>query len=112
MYSDKVRVGVACAGGSWVTLIVRGVTPVPLIVIVAVRCAVPIMAEALTVTVPLLEPVAGETDSHVSLLLTVQFIFDVMSNVLFSAAEVKLSEVTDIVKVGVSVAPDCVTLMV
>ena len=88
------------------------VTPSPLTVIVAVRCDVPVLVAALTVTVPLLEPVAGATVSHVSLLLTIQFIFEVMSKVLFSAVEEKLSEVADTVKVGVSVAPGCVTLMI
>ena len=66
----------------------------------------------MTVTVLLFAPEEGETVSHVSLLLTVQFIFEVMSKVLLSAMEVKLSEVADTVKVGLSVEPDCVRLMV
>ena len=109
--ADIVKVGLSEAPGC-VTLMVWEVTPAPLTVIVAVRCVVPVLAAALTVIVPLLVPVAGETVNHVSLLPTVQFVFEVMSNVMFSVVEVKLSEVADIVKLGLSASPDCVTLMV
>jgi len=78
---DKVRVGSeevpVC-----VTVMVLAVTPVPLIVMVAVRAFAAVLAEAVTVTVPLFEPETGETVSHVgALLLTVQFVLDVIVNV-------------------------------
>ena len=60
------------------------------------------LAVALTVTIPLFVPEDGETVSHVSLLPTVQFVFEVMSNVIFSAVEAKLSEVADTVKLGLA----------
>ena len=104
---DSVRVEDAPA---CVTLIVCDVSPVPLTVIVAVRCVVPVFSVAETDTGLLFTPVVGETVSHDSLLPIDQLMFDVISNVLFSAVEAKLSEPTETVKVGV--APACVTLMV
>ena len=104
---DSVRIEDAPA---CVTLMVCAVTPVPLTVIVAVRCVVFEFAVAETDTELLFAPVAGETVSHDSLLLTDQLMFDVISNVLFSAADAKLSE--DVVTVRFGVAPACVTLMV
>ena len=89
---------------------VRTVTPVPVTVIVAVRCVVFVLAVAETDTGLLFAPVVGDTVSHDSLLLTDQLMFDVISNVLFSAADAKLSEPAETVRVGV--APACVTLMV
>ena len=52
---DTDRSGLAAA---CVTLIVRAVTPVPLTVMIAVRAA-PVLAFAMTVTVPLFEPFSG-----------------------------------------------------
>jgi len=104
---DSVRIEDAPACD---TLMVRAVTPVPLTVIVAVRCVVLEFAVAETDTELLFAPVAGETVSHASLLLTDQLMFDVISNDLFSAAEAKLSEPAETVRVGV--APACVTLIV
>ena len=106
-FGDTVSVGVAPA---CVTLMVCAVTPVPLTVIVAVRCVVPVLAAAVTVTVPLFVPVDGETVSHVSLLPTVQFVFEVMLNDCCPATVVKLSVFVD--KTSDGEVPICVTLMV
>ena len=98
---DSVRVVDAPA---CVTLMVCDVSPVPLTVIVAVRCVVPVFSVAETDTGLLFAPVVGETVSHDSLLSTVQLMFDVISKVLFSAVDAKLSELTETVKVGVAPA--------
>ena len=67
---------------SCVTVTVCDVTPGPLTVIVAVRDAAPVLAVTVTVTVPLLFPVAGATVAHVWLLATVQpVMFEVILNV-------------------------------
>ena len=82
-----------------------------LTVIVAVRCVVPVLAVALTVTVPLFAPEVGETVNHVGAsFATVQLVFEVMLNDCCPASDVKLSEVVDSAKDGK--VPSCVTLMV
>ena len=107
--ADNIKLGLA-ALPDCVTLMVCTVTPVPLTVIVAVRCVVPVLAAAVTVTVPLFVPEDGETVSHVSLLPTVQFVFEVMLNDCCPAVEVKLSVFVDNTNDGE--VPICVTLMV
>ena len=79
---DTVRVGVGdVAPTACVTLMVLEATPVPLMVIVVVRCVVPVLAPVVTVTVPLLEPEAGETVHQFALLLTVQLVLEEIVNV-------------------------------
>ena len=56
-------------------------TPVPLMVMVAVRSVMPVLAVNVTVTVPLFEPEAGETLHQLWLLLTVQFVLEEIVNV-------------------------------
>ena len=66
-----LAVGRAC-----VTAIVR-VMPPPVTVTVPLRLAVPVFAVALTVKLPLLVPLAGETLSQLWLSVTVQLTFAV-----------------------------------
>jgi hypothetical protein len=75
---DTVRVA-AAASACCVTSMVR-VTPPPVMVMVAMRSALDVNTSATTVTVPFIEPEAGETVNHVALLLTVQLMFEVMAN--------------------------------
>ena len=105
-FCDTVSAGIAPA---CVTLIVLGVTSVPLTVIVAVRCVKPVLAVTFTVTVPLFAPVAGDTVSHVSLLLTIHSVLELMLKLCSWPSEVKLKEFCDTVNVGVS--PACVTFI-
>jgi len=80
VFGDTVRVGFVVPA-TCVTLIVRVVTPVPFIVTMAFRAVLYGFAAAVTVTVPLFAPEAGETVSHVgSLLLTVQAVLDEIVN--------------------------------
>ena len=67
-----------CCAAACVTLMVCDTAPVPLTVTVAVRCVVPVLLVAVRATVPLFIPETGETVSHEALLLTVQFVLDVM----------------------------------
>jgi len=98
---------------SCVMVTVRAVTPGPLTVIVAVRDAAPVLAVTVTVTVPLLFPVAGETVAHVWLLATVQPVtFDVTLNVCEPAALEKSSVLVDTLSVDAGVAPSCVMVTV
>jgi hypothetical protein len=53
--ADRLRLAVAA---SWVTIIVLSATPVPDTVIVAVLVAAKVLADAVKVIVPLLEPLA------------------------------------------------------
>ena len=53
------------------------VMPPPVTVIVPVRLAVLVFAAALRVTLPLLEPLAGETVSQAALLVADQDVLDV-----------------------------------
>ena len=107
---DTVRffVGVAAA---CVTFIVLDVTPVPLMVIVAVReDDVDVWASAVTVMVLLFDPEEdGENLSQLTLLFTFQFVVEVILKVFSSEEAVKLIEEGETVNVG---APACVTLMV
>ena len=98
--ADTVKVGLSVAPGC-VTLMVRGVMPVPLTVIVAVRCVVPVLVEAMTVTVPLFAPEDGETVNHVGAsCATVQFVFEVILNNCCPASDVKLIVFVDSCKDG------------
>jgi len=63
-----------------VTVTVCEVTPLPETVTVAERVDVVEFASAVTVTVPLPEPVAGLAESHVWLETTAQLIFEVTLN--------------------------------
>ena len=67
-----------------VTLIVFEVTFVPLMVIVAVREVFCLFSVGVTFTIPLFEPEDGETLSQDALLLTVQFVFDVILTLTFA----------------------------
>ena len=78
---------------------------------VAVRWIVNELPPAVTVTVPLLLPEAGETVSQCSL-LTVQLVLEMMSNEVCSPVAVKLREVVDTDKSGGGIVASCVTLMV
>ena len=83
----------------------------PLTVIVAVRCVVPVFAAALTVTVPLFAPEDGEKVSHEGAsLMTVQFVLEVMLKDCCTASDVKVIVFVD--KTNEYTAPVCVTLMV
>ena len=88
---ETVKVNVSATVACCVTLTVRDVTPVPLMVMVAVRDDTPVLAAATTVTVPLSEPEAGVMVSHDALLPTVQLTLDVMLKVRCSPAAAKLS---------------------
>ena len=79
-------------------------------VIVAVREFVVGFAAVVTVTVPFSLPEPGETVAHVSLLLTVQSVLEVIANDFCSPAPTKLSDDGDTYNVGVT--PACVTLIV
>ena len=62
----KVFVDTVKVGGSpvWVTLMVCAITPVPLIVIIAVRVVTPQLSANATDIVPLFEPEVGEMVSN------------------------------------------------
>ena len=107
--ADPENVASAC-----VMLTVCGVTPVPATVTVVVRGLVPVLAAAVTVTVPLLLPEAGDIVAHESLLLTVQSVLAVIINDCCPPDAVKLSSVGSTVSVGigVEVAPSCVMVTV
>jgi len=78
---------------------------------VAVRWDDDELEEAVTVTIPLLEPDSGDTVSHVAaLLLTVQLILEATVNVFCSPDARNSRDVSDTVKTGAT--PICVTLMV
>ena len=96
-----------------VTLMVCAVTPVPLIVIVAVRADTSVLADAVTVTAPLFVPEAGETVSHAgALLFTVQLVLEVIINVFCWLSDVKLIELVEIINSVLVELPDCKTVMV
>jgi hypothetical protein len=61
---------------------------------------VAVLATAVTVIVSSLLPDVGETESHVSLLLIVQFVLDVISNDFCSPEAKKLSEAGETDKAG------------
>jgi uncharacterized protein involved in cysteine biosynthesis len=103
--TDRVGVGDAAA---CVTLMDCAGTLVPLTVTVAVRWVVAVFAAAVTVIVSSLLPDVAETVSHVSLLLIVQLVVDVIANDFCSPAAIKESADSDKVSVGVAAA--CVTL--
>lgn len=78
---------------------------------VAVREEALALTAAVTVIVPLFEPEAGETDSHVGeLLLTVQFVLEMIVNDCCWPVDGKLIEVVD--KLMVGDVPTCVTFIV
>jgi len=107
---ERINSGVAEAPNC-VTVMVFAVTPVPLIVIVAVRAVAAVLAAAVTVTVALFVPEAVETVSHVgALLLTVHAVLDVTVNDCCCPVAAKLMEAVDSVSAGV--CPFCTTVMV
>lgn len=93
--NDSVSTVIDAAAAACVTLIVFD-RSVPLTVMVADRPDATGLAAALTVTVPSLEPEAGETVSQaVALLLTVQFVFAVTVSVCSPASASKFNELCD-----------------
>jgi hypothetical protein len=106
--ADRLRLAVAA---SWVTIIVLSATPVPDIVIVAVLAAAKVLAVAVKVIAPLLEPAAAPTVNHAWLQVTVQFVFEVILKIaVLFAADATLKVVTDILRLAV--AASWVTVMV
>jgi hypothetical protein len=96
---------------NWVTVMVCELTPVPEIVIVAVRAVVPGLADAVKVTVPLFEPDAGFNVNQASELAELHPVLEVIVNValLLASALTFISE-EEINRAGA--VPDCVTLIV
>ena len=109
---EMYRAGVSVAATCCVMLTVRDDTPDPLTVTVAVREEAPVLAAAVMVTVPLFEPLAGETVSHEASLPTSQLVFELMLNDCCSPAAEKSRDVTDTVRAGVAAAASCVMLIV
>ena len=104
----KVAVAACC-----ITFMVRAVTPVPLTVMIATRAVVLVLAATVTDIVPLFEPEVGEMVSHSgALLLTVQFVLEVIVNVCCCPVAAKTIPLVDKVRFGADDAPDCVTVMV
>jgi hypothetical protein len=107
--TDILRLAVAA---SWVTVMVLSATPVPDMVMMAVLVSAKVLAVAVKVIDPLLEPPAVPTVNHAWLLDTVQLVLDVMLKlaVLF-AAEATLNVVVEMFRLAVVGTP-CVTVIV
>jgi hypothetical protein len=105
---DRLRLAVAA---SCVTIMVLSVTPVPDTVIVAILVAAKVLADAVKVIAPLLEPLEVPTVNHAWLLLTVQLVFEVILNVFVLLAVAATPKVVaDMLRLAV--AASCVTIMV
>jgi hypothetical protein len=105
---DRLRLAVAA---SCVTIMVLSVTPVPDTVIVAILVAAKVLADAVKVIAPLLEPLEVPTVNHAWLLLTVQLVFEVILKIaVLFAADATLKVVNDILRLAV--AASWVTVMV
>ena len=69
---------------------------------VAVREAVEVLAEAVTVTVPSLFPEAGDTVNHDALLPTAQLVLDEMEKVRSPPSATKSNEEVDTANAGIA----------
>ena len=101
--ADSARLLVDAA--AWLTAIVR-VMPPPVTVTVPLRLAVPVLAVALTVKLPLLEPLVGETVSQDWLSVTVQLTFAVTDTAADEALDANDSEVGDTTRFGLGEVPN------
>jgi hypothetical protein len=98
--ADRLRLAVAA---SWVTVMVLSATPVPDTVIVAVLVAAKVLADAVRVMAPLLEPETVPTVNHAWLLDTVQFVFEVILKLaVLLAADATLNIVADRLRLAVA----------
>jgi hypothetical protein len=90
---------------------VLSVTPVPVTVMVAILVAAKVLADAVKVMAPLLEPLAVPTVNHAWLLLTIQLVFEVMLKLAaLCTADATLNVVADMLRLAV--AASWVTVMV